>query len=71
MVHRLEELNFRQCVAFMHGDVICRVTLDLVLRIINATVMRVTLVLHVFRMHFYNCALHMSRFRIPTHMVPN
>jgi hypothetical protein len=64
-------LNFRQRAALMHRDVISLVTLNLILRIISATAVRVTLVLHVFRVHLYNFALHVARFGIPAHVVSN
>jgi len=64
-------LNLRQRAALMHRDVISLVTLDLVLRIISATAVRVSLVLHVFRVHLHNFALHVARFGIPAHVVSN
>lgn len=67
----MEQLDFRQRFALVHGDVIGRVTLDLVLRIINTAVVRVPLVLHVFRVHLRNCALHVARFGIPSHVISN
>jgi len=67
----MRRLNFRQRAAFMHGDVISRVTLDLELRILSATVVSIALVFHVFCVHLRNCPLHVTRFRVPTNVISN
>lgn len=53
----------------MHGYVISRVTLNLVLGITWTTVMCIAFVLHVLCVHFNYLSLYMAGFRIPTHVV--
>ena len=55
----------------MHCDVISLVTLDLVLRIIDATAVGVTFVVHVSCVHLDNFSLHVARLGVPTYVVPN
>ena len=38
---------------FMHSDVVCFVALNLILRFVRASVMRVPFVIHVLRVNFY------------------
>jgi len=64
-----ERLDFRQRAALMHRDVIGLVTLNLVLRVIDAASVSVTFVLHIFCVHLNDFALHVARLRVPTHVV--
>lgn len=66
-----QRLDFRQRLALVHRDVIGRITVDFVLRLIDTAAVRVTFVLHVFRVHLHDFSLHVARFRIPTYVVSN
>gem|GEM_PF-3503791 len=43
----------------------------LILRVIDATTVSVTFVLHIFCMHLNDFTLHVARLRVPTHVVSN
>src|SRR5689334_15416427 len=55
--------------AFVQGDVLGFIALDLVLRFILAGVVRVAFIIHVFGVHPHNAASDPPRFRIPRDMI--
>jgi hypothetical protein len=61
--------RFRQCLTFMHRNVIGLAALDFILRIVLARVMGVPLVVNVLSMHFDDVAADMACFRIPGHVI--
>jgi hypothetical protein len=71
IVEHCKRLDFRQHATLMHRDVISLITLNLVLRVIDTAAMGVTFVLHIFRVHLDDFALHVTRLRVPTHVVSN
>src|SRR6185437_13525283 len=57
--------------AFMHRDVVGLVTLDFILWIIRARVMRVSLVIRVFCMHLDDLAADMAGLRVQGYVIAN
>ena len=55
----------------MHGDVVCFVALDLILRLAFRGVMRVPFIVHVSRMDLYDSAADMAGLGVPGHMIAN
>jgi hypothetical protein len=55
--------------AFVHRHVITFVTLNLILRVVNARVMRVPFVVCVSRVHLNDRAAHITCFGVPAHVI--
>ena len=58
-----------QCCAFVHGDVVCFVALDLVLRVVGGGVMGVALVVRVSGVDFDDVAGDVACFGVPGYVV--
>src|SRR5579864_6886213 len=57
--------------AFVHGDVVGLVALDFILRIIRRRVVRISLVIRIFRMNLDDLAADMTGLRVPGHVIPD
>ena len=57
--------------AFVHRDVVGLIALDLILRLIFASVVRVPFVVDVSGVHLDNRPADVTRLRVPAHMIPD
>src|SRR6476620_7178336 len=56
---------------FVHRDMVGLVALDFILRIIWGRVVRISLVIRIFRMNLDDLAADMTGLRVPGHMIAN
>jgi len=64
-------VHFSQSRAFVHRDVIGFITLDFILRIIRAGVVRMSLVIGISCMHLNDLSANASCLRVPGHVIPD
>ena len=57
--------------AFVQGDVVCFIALDLVLRLILARVMNIAFIVYVFGVDLYDRAADPPGFRVPAYVIAN
>ena len=67
--HKSSGVHLGQCRTLVHRDVVCLVALDFVLWIIRARVMRVSLVIEIFRMDLDDLARNVPSLRIPADVI--
>ena len=61
--------EFAQSCPYVHGDVICLVAFDFILRLFTAGVMRVTFPIDIARVNPDDVSANAAGFRIPGHMI--